>query len=567
MIVALSPNTRKRVLVGGVSLAALGVVGFLALTSPLVWSLTHPDRDVADNTEPDLDNGRAMFVIGDCATCHVSPGAENVLLLANGRAVTPNQDDQLLLGGGRVLETEFGAFHMPNISPHPEDGIGAWSLAEFTRAMREGVGPDGLLPDGRNLYPAFPYTSYQRMTANDVRDMFAYIQTLEPVASDIPDHDLKFPYNIRRGVGVWRLAFLDGQPIEYSPSTEAAAALSVEPDVLERGHYLVEGPGHCAECHSPRTFMGTIPQDMRYAGGANPEGTGYFPNITPDETGIGFWSANSIANYLRTGISPINKVAGGDMADVVHNTAQISDADRFAMGAYMKTVPAIDKPAPGMPEPNLTPEIVMLPPSATQVPELPTSGAGEIEAAETVYVAHTKTFFIDKAAVGTADGDGKLLGATELAVVDREDGRLKVRLDGWQMPEAERVFYAEQGHRILQAILGDASIEQVSRQESMVDPDTQQEWARSSLEVWIDDKDMSTELSALWDYSADLYNASCGTCHALPVKDHYLANQWIGNLNSMRRFTSLGDDQYRLLLAYLQNHSKDVTSRDPGAVE
>jgi mono/diheme cytochrome c family protein len=547
------------VLVGAISAIVVGVAGFLILTSPLTWSLTHSDRDVADNAAPNIDNGRTMFVIGDCATCHVTPGQEDVQLLVGGRAVAPDPDNKLLLGGGRVLETEFGAFHMPNISPHPEDGIGSWTLAEFTRAMREGVGPGGLLGDGKNLYPAFPYTSYQRMTANDIRDMFAYIQTLEPVASEVPEHELKFPYNIRRGVGVWRLAFLDGKASEYEPSEEIAATFSVEPEVLYRGHYLVEGPAHCAECHSPRTFIGIIPEGMRYAGGPNPEGTGYFPNVTPDETGIGFWSANSIANYLRTGVSPINKVAGGDMAAVVHNTAQISDEDRLAMAVYTKTVPSVQNPGPGVPEPNFTPEIVMLPPRAERVVELPTSGESEIASAETLYVAHAKPFYVDESSVGAPDGeDGKFLGAAELSVVARDGDKIKVRLDGWQMGGADPVIFSEQGHRIVQAVLGDAAIAAVERQAPIVDPDTGQEWSESSLEVWVESEGMTTELQELWAYSADIYNSSCSTCHALPETDHFLANQWIGNLNAMKRFTSLTDDQYRLLLAYLQNHSKDV---------
>lgn len=558
-----SKTTRRKVLVGGMAVIVVGIAGFLILTSPLTWSLTHPDRDVADNAAPDLENGRAMFVVGDCATCHVTPDQDNVTLMVGGRAVTTDQDNKLLLGGGRALETEFGTFHMPNISPHPEDGIGSWTLAEFTRAMREGVGPDGMLPDGRNLYPAFPYTSYQRMTANDIRDLFAFIQTLEPVAGKAPANELKFPYNIRRGVGLWRLVFLDGKPTEYEPSDLIAATPSVDPGVLARGHYLVEGPAHCVECHSPRTFIGTIPEDMRYAGGPNPEGTGYFPNITPHETGIGFWSKNSIANYMKTGISPINKVAGGDMAEVVHNTTQISDEDRHAMAAYMKTVPAVDHPGPGVPEPNYTPELVMLPTPTEKVVELPTSSASEIAAADTLYVAHAKSFYVSEDDLGTsAEEDGKFLGAAELAVLARDGDKIKVRLDGWQMSGADPVFFAEQGHRIMQAVLGDEAIATVEKQKTVVDPDTGQEWAEASLEVWIDSKGMTTELPELWQYSAEIFNSSCATCHALPAADHFLANQWIGNLNAMKRFTSLTDDQYRLLLAYLQNHSKDVGPKE-----
>jgi hypothetical protein len=179
--------------------------------------------------------------------------------------------------------------------------------------------------------------------------------------------------------------------------------------------------------------------------------------------------------------------------------------------------------------------------------------------ADALYVAHTKPFFIDETALGTdEDPHGRLLGATELKVLARDGDRINVRLDGWQMTASDRVFYALQGQRIMQAVLGETAIAQVHRGEPMLDPDTGQEWVEASLDLWIDDSGVSTDLSALWNYSAEAFNTSCGTCHALPEADHYLANQWIGNLNAMRRFTSLDDDQYRLMLAYLQNHAKDV---------
>lgn len=510
-------------------LAILGVAGFFVLTSPITWSLTHPARDVADNSPPDLDNGQVMFVASDCATCHATPGQEN----------------HLKLGGGRALDTVFGRFYMPNISPDEKDGIGNWTLEQFTRAVREGVGAEA-----QNLYPAFPYTSYQRMTANDIRDMFAYIKTLEPVSGKAPDHALKFPFNIRRGVGVWRLFFLDGQPL--SP-------MQAENPLLERGRYLVEGPGHCAECHSPRNFMGVIKSGMRYGGGVTPDGTGYFPNISQDETGIRFWAANSIVNYLKTGKSPINKIAGSDMAEVIENTKKLPLEDLQAMAAYLKTVPGVDHPAPGQPEPNYTPQVVMLPQKQSQNVTLPTSSASAVGNADTVYVVNTKSFYLNETTGG--DEDGKLLATAELKILDRKDNMLKVRLNGWQIDGAQAVVYALQGQRIMLAVFGDKAIAASRRGEAVVDKATDQIWYPVSIELWTDNTGLNKTKNEMWVYSADIFNKSCGVCHALPEKEHYLANQWIGNLNAMRRYTSLTPDQYRLLLGYLQNHSKDVNPK------
>ncbi|WP_246100368.1 c-type cytochrome [Cereibacter sediminicola] len=516
-----------------------GVAGFLVVTSPATWSMIHPTRDQADAGPADLENGRTIFLASDCATCHATPG----------------QPDQTRLGGGRVLDTDFGRFHMPNISPDPVDGIGNWTLAQFTRAVREGVGPDGILPDGQNLYPSFPYTSYQRLDANDVRDMYAYIMSLEPVAGQVPEHELTFPYNIRRGIGLWRLAFLDGQPL---PSADEDSA-DPHQALLARGRYLVEGAGHCAECHSPRSFMGNVIADSRYGGGPTPDGHGHFPNISPDETGIGFWSVNAIANYLETGISPIGKKAGGDMEEVILNTAQLSREDRLAMAMYLKSVPAVDAPGPGRPEPNRTPTVVMLERPAGQAPVLPTSPVAVLAEAADVHVVTTKPLFLDPTGVGTEGAeDGKLLGGARLEVLAREGDRMQVRLDGWQAVGAEQVVYAERGQRILLAVLGDAAMAAVSRKAPEEDPGTGQPWARASLTAWVDGQGLHADLPALWGYAGDLFNSSCATCHSLPHTDRYLANQWIGNLNAMKRFTSLNDEQYRLLLAYLQNHSRDV---------
>jgi mono/diheme cytochrome c family protein len=293
-------------------LALAGGAGFWFLTEPAVWrALRAHGTDEPSRGVRNLTNGEELFWAGGCPACHVSPG----------------QDDRTRLGGGTPLPSPFGTFYPPNISPDPKDGIGAWSQADFIRAMREGVSPEG-----RNYYPAFPYTSYQHLAASDLADIFAFMQTLPAVQGRAPDHDLPFPYNLRRGVGLWKLAFLSGEPIRPEQGKSAG---------WNRGRYLVEGAAHCAECHSRRGFAGNVLADTRFGGGPNPEGKGTVPNITPDPTGIGSWSAADIADLLKTGFTPDYDAVGGSMAPVVKNTAHLTDADRAAMAEYLKSVPPV----------------------------------------------------------------------------------------------------------------------------------------------------------------------------------------------------------------------------------
>jgi len=314
----------RRAIVVLLVLAVLGAAGFWVLTSPAAFALIRGGGEgsfatpVAMNREPNVENGRAMFFAGGCTSCHT----------------TPNQDDKLRLGGGYALKSPFGTFHVPNISPHKQDGIGSWSVTDFIRAMREGTSPDG-----RHYYPAFPYTSYQRMSREDLADLFAFMQTLPPVEGRAPDHDLPFPFTIRRGVGLWKLAFLDGHSFAPDPGKSES---------LNRGAYLVNGPGHCAECHSERNFAGAIIEERRFAGGPDPEGRGTVPNITPDQSGLGGWSADEIATLLKTGETPLFDTVGGPMGSVVANTAQLPDDDRRAMAEYLLSLP----PKPGFKGPE-----------------------------------------------------------------------------------------------------------------------------------------------------------------------------------------------------------------------
>jgi len=291
------------------------IAGVIALGA--FWILTMP-KTVADSAlgphTPDLANGRTMFYAGGCSACHAVPG----------------QKDDTRLSGGLGLKSPFGTFYVPNISPDQKDGIGGWSEAQFVTAMTRGTGPDGT-----HLYPAFPYTSYQRMRVEDVRDLFAFLKTLPPVSGRVRDHDIAFPFNIRRGLGMWKLLFLDGQPFKPDPA---------KPMAWNRGAYLAEGPGHCAECHSPRNFMGGIIAAQRYGGGPNPEGKGWIPNITQKD--LKDWSDKDIAYLLETGQTPEGDSVGAQMAEVVRHTAQISADDRMAIAAYIKSLPPVEGPKP-----------------------------------------------------------------------------------------------------------------------------------------------------------------------------------------------------------------------------
>ena len=280
------------------------------------WYITAPQRVPASALAaytPNLDNGKTMFLVGGCASCHA----------------TPNQEDKTRLGGGLGLKSPFGTFFTPNISPDRKDGIGGWSEADFVTAMWKGTAPDG-----SHYYPAFPYTSYQRMTLEDVRDLFAYLKTLLPVEGKPRDHDLPFYLKIRRLLGGWNFLFLDGQPFKLDPSKS---------DEWNRGAYLINGPGHCAECHSPRNFLGAIIASQRFAGGPDPEGgDGWIPNITP--AGIGDYSQRDIERILETGDMPNGDLVGGAMKAVVDNISKISAADRAAIALYLKSLPPVEGP-------------------------------------------------------------------------------------------------------------------------------------------------------------------------------------------------------------------------------
>lgn len=299
-------------------LAVVGMVIVVALALAAFWFLTIPETVPASALgprTPALANGKTMFLAGGCASCHA----------------VPKQEDKTKLGGGLALGSPFGTFYVPNISSDRTDGIGAWSEAQFVTAMVKGTSPTG-----EHLFPAFPYTSYQRMTLDDLRDLFAYLKTLPPVTGKARDHALPFPFNIRRTLGLWKFLFLDGRPFTPNPSQSAE---------WNRGAYLVNAPGHCAECHSPRNMLGAIKRNLRFTGGPSPDGQGGVPNITQQK--LKNWTVKDIADTLTTGMTPDADFVGGSMVEVVRNTSQLSEADREAMATYVKSLPAAGGSASG----------------------------------------------------------------------------------------------------------------------------------------------------------------------------------------------------------------------------
>lgn len=300
---------------------ASALVVVLAVAALAAWWLTAP-QTISSTSLPghqaDLGNGEQVFWAGGCASCHATP--------VDGKRA--EGDAKLLLGGGLELETPFGVFRVPNISPHAEDGIGAWALADFVNAMQRGVSPRG-----KHYYPSFPYTSYAKMAVEDVIDLKAYLDSLPPVAGRVDDHTLEFPWSIRRGIGLWKRRYLDHAPV---------AALDTTDPLLARGRELVEGAGHCAECHTPRDRFGGLLEDRWLGGAPNPEGRGRVPNITPAGKTISTWSARNIAYYLESGFTPDFDTVGGSMVAVQENMAKLESSDREAIAAYLKAISPVE---------------------------------------------------------------------------------------------------------------------------------------------------------------------------------------------------------------------------------
>ena len=252
--------------------------------------------------DPDSKNGEYVYFAAGCGGCHTSSDAA--------------EDAKKILSGGQKFPSPFGTFVAPNVSMHVEFGIGAWSQDDFVRAVRRGVSPDG-----RHYYPAFPYTSYQGMSDQDVVDLWSFWQTLPSSEQKSQAHHLPIYAKWRRPLGIWKMMF------------QSAPDPQMQDAELARGEYLVNNLGHCGECHTARNLFGARSGKNIFMGAQHPNGKGRIPAIA----GTTFdWNATDIAEYLRSGFTPDYDVAGGLMAEVIENTSKLSDQDRMAIANYLK---------------------------------------------------------------------------------------------------------------------------------------------------------------------------------------------------------------------------------------
>lgn len=294
-------------------IALIGFAIFWWLTKPSATQYSSSNAQI-DLDAVDLDNGEKIFWASGCASCHAEKNA--------------TEENKLLLGGGHRLDTPFGTFITPNISPDSDTGIGSWNFQQFLIAMKDGVSPEG-----KHYYPAFPYTSYVKMTEKDVVDLFGYLKTLPPVSRINEPHELSFVFGWRRPLGIWKNLFLNPDWVFSVPSSD---------EQLTRGQYLVEALGHCGECHTPRNLIGGLKSGKWLGGGPAPEGLGKIPNITPHPDGIAGWSSDDIAYYLESGFTPDYDSVGGTMVSVQENMSKLPSSDLEAISAYLKAIPPVD---------------------------------------------------------------------------------------------------------------------------------------------------------------------------------------------------------------------------------
>ena len=292
--------TGAALFIGGLGIIA-GLLGWRSAIAPV--SLTAPVY-----SQSTIDRGRVLAAAGDCAVCHTVPGG------------TPN-------AGGRAMETPFGTLYTTNLTPDADTGLGRWSFSAFQRAMREGVSRDG-----HYLYPAFPYTAFAKTSDDDLQALYAYFMSMPAVRAETPKSELKFPFSMRPLMAGWNALFHDPTPVR------PVATQSAE---WNRGAYLVNGLGHCGACHTPRNALGAEQGGSAFLSGAMVDGW-EAPALTQLSKAAVPWDTDALYRYLRNGHSPRHGIAGGPMAEVVRELAQVPDDDVRAMAVYLGSL----NPAP-----------------------------------------------------------------------------------------------------------------------------------------------------------------------------------------------------------------------------
>lgn len=304
------------------AIAVLAALVASVLIAGRLFSLNGQSPEDISQYRASVEEGRYLVRAGNCAACHTA-------------------DKDKPFAGGVEFHTPFGVLYSTNITMDERTGIGAWTFQDFYRSMKYGV-----RPDGAHLYPAFPYTDFARMTDEDITSLYLYMQTIEPVDAPARPNELAFPYSLRPLLGAWKALF--HEPLSFEPDPARS-------EEWNRGAYLVEGPGHCGACHTPRNFLGAEREALALTGGVYQDKVkfGYHrqwsaTNLTPDRSGLAAWSEEDIVAYLKEGVSD-RAVVHGPMVDVVmHSTSHLTDTDLQAMATYLKGIPA-NAQAPGPP--------------------------------------------------------------------------------------------------------------------------------------------------------------------------------------------------------------------------
>lgn len=285
-------------------IAALGLAALWLLSAPRPLAASALPQHIAD-----VANGQLLYHAAGCRSCHMpSPELEAV--------------DASLPAGGAPLKTPVGTFYPMNLTPDPETGIGNWTDIQFVNALQRGISPGG-----EHLIPALPYTSYARMKVEDILDIRAYLATLTPVTSPGRAADIPAPFLMRRGIGLWKWVGLDTSPWVPDPAQSVS---------WNRGSYLVNGPGHCAECHTPRNLVMALDTSRAFAGGPHPEGEGRVPSLQGLIERGRFKDARDIASALQFGeMLGYDKISSGGMGQVQRNISQLPEPDILAIGEYL----------------------------------------------------------------------------------------------------------------------------------------------------------------------------------------------------------------------------------------
>ena len=278
--------------------------GFISLSSValIYFFVTNPQKVEIDTiyfSEADSDRGAYIFLAVGCSDCHVAEG----------------ETEKTQLSGGQKFKTDFGVFIAPNISNSREHGIGGWKFEDFYQAIKFGQSPEG-----QHYFPAFPYVAYSKIRDQDIADLWAFWKTLPSIETPNLEHEIQFPFNIRRNIGIWKALYM---PKNF-----------VDP-IDDRATYLVEALSHCAECHTPRSVIGGLNRSKWMRGAANPSGQGFIPSIHPSDLG---WSEAEVIEYLSSGFKPDFDVASGKMITVIENTSKLSLSDRTLIADYIMRV-------------------------------------------------------------------------------------------------------------------------------------------------------------------------------------------------------------------------------------